>query len=108
MKTPIAPPISAAEPDQPGAGEDVAEQVVGDLVVVLEDEVEPGADQAAEQGREGHLVGPVHRLAELAEALPDQRPGREEGEREADPEGLQGERAELDLGLHGGRLAEAA
>ncbi len=39
------------EPDQPRAREDVAQQVVGGLVPVLDDPVEPGADQAAGQRR---------------------------------------------------------
>ena len=92
----------AAVPDQPRAREEVAEQVVGDLVVVLDEVVEPGADDPADEGGEDHLVGPVGRLAELLQALADQRSGGDEPEREHDPEGLQGERADVDLGLHGG------
>ena len=39
--------------------------------------------------------------ADLLQPLPDQRPGGEEGEREHQPEGLQRQRADLDLGIHG-------
>ena len=46
-------PDRAAVPDQARAGEDVAEQVVLDRVVVLDDEVEPRADDAADQARRG-------------------------------------------------------
>src|SRR6185312_416480 len=55
----------AAVPNQPRPGEEVAEQVVADAVPVLDDEVEPRADDAADQRRESHLVGPVDRLADL-------------------------------------------
>src|SRR5918995_24166 len=99
-----------AEPHKAGPGEDVAEQVVGDVVPVLEDEVEPRADQSADQRREDHLVGPVGRVSQFAKAATDDQPGYEEGEREADPERLKLERADVNLGLHlcrklaGGRL----
>ena len=79
-----------------------------DVAVVLDDEVEARADEPADQRREDHLVGPVDRLAELAEPPADQRARGDEREREADPEGLEGERAEVDLGLHREcRLVEA-
>ena len=98
----------AAVPDQSRTGEEVAEQVVLDVAVVLEDEIEPGADQAAEQGGEADLVGPVDRLAELIEPPPEQRAGGEKGEGEADPEGLESQGADVDLGQHrDGRLVEA-
>ncbi len=64
-----------------------------DRVEVLGDEVEPRPDDAAEQRAENHLVGPVGGLAPLLEAPGDQRARRDEGEREHDPEGLEGERA---------------
>ena len=57
-------------------------------------------DEPADQRGEDHLVGPVGRLAELAQPAGDQRARGEEGEREADAERLQVERAEVDLGLH--------
>ena len=56
---------------------------------------------------EDHLVGPVRRLAELAEAPRDQHAGGDEAEREHDPEGLQRERADVDLGLHKDAIAPA-
>src|SRR2546423_919112 len=63
------PPAGApAVPDQPGAREQVPEQVVRDLAPVLEDVVEARADEAAHEPGEGDLVCPVLRQAELAEA----------------------------------------
>jgi hypothetical protein len=94
----MAPPI--APPYQTRPGEDVAQEIALDVVVVLEDEVEARPDQSAEQGGEAHLVGPVDRLAELVQPSPDQGAGADEGERKADPEGLQRERADVDLGEH--------
>ena len=64
----------AAVPDQPRAGEEVAEQVVGDLAPVLDQVVEARADDAAGERGEGHLVGPVGGLAELDEAARDEAP----------------------------------
>jgi hypothetical protein len=90
----------AAVPDQPRAREEISEQVVLDLVVVLEDEVDARADQAADQSAEAQLVCPVDRSAELVEATPDQRSGRQERDRKGDPERLQGDRTEVDLGVH--------
>ena len=58
----------AAEPDQPRAGEDVAQQVVRDLAPVLDQEVDPRAHQPTDQGGEDDLVGPVGRLAHLGQA----------------------------------------
>ena len=49
---------------------------------------------------EDQLVGPVDRLAELLQPLRDQQARADEPEREHDPERLQGDRAEVDLGLH--------
>ena len=45
-----------------------------------------------------HLVGPVGGLADLDEALHRQATGGEERHGEHEPEGLQGDRAEVDLG----------
>ncbi len=81
----------AAVPGEAGAGEDVAEEVVGDLVPVVDQVVEPRADDAAEQRGEGHLIGPVRRLAELREALGDDDAGSDEAEGEHQPEGLKGD-----------------
>ena len=90
-----------AEPDQPGPREDVAEQVVGDLVPVLDQEVHARADEASDQGGEHHLVRPVSRAPELTEAAVDDEARGQEAEREADAERLQLERTDVNLGLHG-------
>ena len=82
------------------------EQVVRDLVPVLDQVVEPRADEPADQRGEDHLVGPVGRLAELAQPPARDGPGGEEAEGEADPEGLQVERADVrSRAAPGGRLA---
>jgi hypothetical protein len=91
----------AAEPDQARPAEQAADQVVGDAVPVLEHVVDPRADEAADQRRERHLVRPVARLADLLQPPRDHRPRGQEAEREADPEGLQRQRAEVDLREHG-------
>ena len=91
----------AAVPDQAGPGEEVAEQVVLDAVVVLDDEIDAGADDPAGQRREPHLVGPVDRLADLLQPPRDQGAGGDEGEREHQPEGLQRQRPEVDFRIHG-------
>src|SRR5207249_12322787 len=57
--------------DQPRAREDVPEQVRVDLAPVLEQVVEPRADQAADHDAERHLPGPVARPAQLAQPPPD-------------------------------------
>ena len=94
--TPIAPPTTPPNQTSP-AREDVAEQVVGDGVVVLDDVVDSGADDSPDQGSEDHLVRPVDGLAELLQATGDQQARRDEPEeREHDPERLQGE-ADLEL-----------
>ena len=92
---------SPAVPDQPRAGEEAAQQVVLDRVVVLHDVVQPRPDQAAGKRGEDHLVGPVHRALELAQPPRDDRAGGQEGQREHDPEGLDREAEDVDLGLHG-------
>ncbi len=89
---------ATAEPDQARAGEEVGEPVVG---WVLDDEVDLGADDAADQPGEDHLVGPIDRLVELPKALADENARGDEPEREHDPEGLQGDGAYFDFRLHG-------
>ena len=56
--------------------------------------VDARAHQPADQRGEHHLVDPVVRLAELAQPPAHRQPGGHEGEREADAEGLQVERAD--------------
>jgi hypothetical protein len=84
-----------AEPHEPAAREQVAEQVVRDLVPVLSEVVEPRAHEPTDEPREDHLVGPIARLADLLEPPREHEPAQEEGEPEADPERLQGERADV-------------
>jgi hypothetical protein len=67
---------------------------------VLEGPVEPGADQPAEERGEDDLVGPLLRLAELAQPTGDDRAGGQEAEGEHQPERLDGQAEEVDLGLH--------
>ena len=74
-----------------------------DLAVVLDDVVDARADEPADQRRERHLVGVVGRLAELAQAAIEDRAGGDEPAREHDPERLQGDAEDVDLGLHGAR-----
>ena len=52
------------------------------------------------EGAEDDLVGPVGRLAELPQPPADYRPGGEEGQREHQPEGLQGDWADVEVGVH--------
>ena len=92
--TPIAPPIAPPNHTRPGARE---ERLAG----VLDDEVELGADDAADERGEDHLVGPVHRLAELGEALGSTSAGRDEPEREHQTKGLESDGADVYFGLHG-------
>ena len=86
--TPIAPPIAPPYQTRPEPEKTLAEQVVPDLVVVLEQVVAARADDAAEQRGEDDLIRPVHRLAELAQAARDDRAAGEEAQREHHPEGL--------------------
>ena len=67
---------------------------------MLGEVVDARADQPAEERREDDLVRPVDRLAELLEAPRDHRARRDEAEGEHDPERLERQRAEVDLGLH--------
>ena len=90
----------AAVPDEPAAREQVAEHVVGGGVPVLGQPPQAGADDPADQGDEDHLVRPVDGLAELLEAQAEQDPGRHEAEAHHQPEGLQGEAEDVELGLH--------
>ena len=83
----------ATEPHEPRTREDVAEQVVLDGVVVLDDEVESSADEPTNERDDDHLVRPVGGLANLLQAPREHGPGRDEREREHDPEGLEGNRA---------------
>ena len=66
-QTPIAPPISAAVPDSPAPPKTLPRGRL-DVVVVLGQVVAARADQAADERGEDHLVGPVRRAAELAQA----------------------------------------
>ena len=86
--------------DQPGAGEDRADEVVLRVVPVLDDRPQPGADDAADQRGEDHLVGPVGRAPDLLQALGGEQPGDDEAQPHHQPEALQGQRAEVDLRLH--------
>src|SRR5213076_2913117 len=90
-----------AQPDQAGAGEEAAEQVAMSAVPVLDDVVEPRPDEPADERGEDDLVRPVGRLAELAEPPHGHGAAGDEAEREADSEALEGERADVDLGVHG-------
>ncbi len=90
----------AAVPDEPGAGEQAADEVVLDLAVVLHDEVDAGADEAADEGRERHLVRVVDRFAELAQPPDEDRAGGDEPAREHDPERLQRDPEDMYLRLH--------
>ena len=93
----------AAVPGEPGAGEEVAEDVVLDLGVVVDEEIEAGTDQTTDERGEGHLVGPVLGLVDLTEATVDDRARNHEGHGEHEAERLQGEGPEVDLRKHGAR-----
>ena len=88
-----------AVPGEAGAGDDVADAV--DAGAVVDHEVEPGADQTADQGGENRLVGPVRRLAELLEAAcgRSQPPTMKEAAN-IRPKVWQGQRADRDLRNH--------
>ena len=90
----------AAVEDQARAREQRAEQVVAGLVPVLDDPPQPRADDAADDRGEDELVGPVDRLADLLQVARGQRPADDEGDAEHQPEGLQGQAEEVQLGLH--------
>src|SRR4051794_6103614 len=105
--TPIRPedgaeraPDQAAVPDQTGAAEQRSEEVVLDGVPVLDEVVDARTDQPADHHREDELPGPVDVLAELPEAATDDAGGDEKAQREADPEGLDRQRAEMYFRLH--------
>src|SRR5207237_5460248 len=92
-------PERPAVPDESRAREQVAEEVILDGAPVLDHVVAARAHDPADEPREDELVGPVRRLAELLEAPPADRGRPQAAEREHDPEGLAGQRAEVDLGL---------
>jgi hypothetical protein len=71
-----------------------------DLTVVLDHVVKARSDQPADQRREGHLVGEVGRLVQLAQAAIDDRSGGDEAAREDDPECLERQTEDVDVGLH--------
>src|SRR5206468_182639 len=63
------------------------------------------AHEPADESGEDDLVGPVARPPDLAQPAREHRATDEEGDPEADPERLERERADVDLGLHrNGRL----
>src|ERR1019366_5118334 len=80
--------------------------IVLDLVVVLDHVVAACADHTAEERSEGDLIGPVDRLAELAQPACHERAAGEEAQREADAEGLDRDAEEFDFGLHGVRAPD--
>ena len=90
----------AAVPGQPGAREYAAEEIVPSRVEVVEDVVEPGPDEAAGKRGEGDLIGPIGGLLPLHQAPCDHGPGDDEAETEAEPEGLQRQRSDVDLWVH--------
>ena len=59
----------AAVPDEAGAGEEAAEDVVLGVGPVLGDPPQPRADDPADERGEDHLVGPVDGLADLLQEL---------------------------------------
>ena len=70
---------------------------------MLDDVVEARADEPAHERGQRHPVGVVVRAAELLHAPGDHRAGHEERRGEAQPERLEGDAEDVDLGLHGAR-----
>ena len=84
----------AAVEHEPGAGEQAAE------VALLDDVPELRPRDPARAGAEHHLVDPVDRQPELLQAPRDEHARGDEREREHQPEGLQLEAEDVDLGEH--------
>ncbi len=68
---------------------------------MLDDVVDLGADEPSDEGGKDHLVSPVRRLLQLGETLGKHDAGEDESKRKAQTEGLEGDGADVNLGLHG-------
>ena len=99
-------PDHAAVPHQARAREGVADEVVLDLVVVLDQVVAARPHHAAHQRREDHLIRPVGGLSQLPEPARHDRAAADEPQRERHPEGLDGDSEDFDFRFHRGEGPE--